>query len=59
MNHTSIGIGVGFGNVVSIVVGCGVLLSDIKPLTKPKYVTLPIPIPKTGNELSNLFKGLR
>ncbi len=49
-----LGVGFGIGNVASIVEGFGVSSLDVKLTTKPKYKTLPIPIPKTNNEL---FKG--
>jgi hypothetical protein len=44
-----LGIGIGNGNVASVVIGyC------VKPIPKPEYETLPTPIPKTKKEL---FKG--
>ena len=54
MKQRGIGIGIGIGNVASIVVGFGGSSSDVKLITKPKHETLPIPLPKTNNEL---FKG--
>ena len=49
-----LGIGIGNGNVASVVIGYCVSFLDVKPIPRPEYETLPIPIPKTKKEL---FKG--